>query len=92
MRWGWRLSLTPAGEILTGAFMEPPGLSSSVDAEAMGEQTKHVKALCNDMRHVTAATALIRARVFSSSPDVWLNARRRRDFGRLSMIQKNRYA
>ena len=34
---------------------------------------KHVNELCNDRRHVTAATALILARVFGNSPDFWLN-------------------
>jgi addiction module HigA family antidote len=37
---------------------------------------KHVNELCNDRRNVTAATALILARVFGNSPDFWLNAQR----------------
>jgi len=37
---------------------------------------KHVNELCNDRRHVTAATALILARVFGNSPDFWLNVQR----------------
>lgn len=35
--------------------------------------------LCNDRRGVTAATALILARVFGNSPDFWLNVQRRND-------------
>ena len=48
-------------------------------AEAMGVQRKHVNELCNDRRNVTAATALILARVFGNSPDFWLNVQRRSD-------------
>ena len=62
------------GEILIEEFMQPLGL-----AEAMGVQRKHVNELCNNRRNVTAATALILARVFGNSPDFWLNAQRRSD-------------
>jgi addiction module HigA family antidote len=48
-------------------------------AEAMGVQRKHVNELCNDRRNVTAATALILARVFGNSPDFWLNVQWRTD-------------
>jgi plasmid maintenance system antidote protein VapI len=37
-------------------------------AQAMGVQRKHVNEVCNDRRNVTAATALILARVFGNSP------------------------
>ena len=40
---------------------------------------KHFNELCNDHRNVTAATALILARVFGNSPDFWLNVQRRGD-------------
>jgi addiction module HigA family antidote len=45
----------------------------------MSVQRKHVNELCNDRRNVTAATALILARVFGNSPDFWLNVQRRID-------------
>jgi addiction module HigA family antidote len=67
------------GEILTEEFMEPLGLTQGALAEAMGVQRKHVNELCNNRRNVTAATALILARVFSTSPDFWLNVQRRSD-------------
>jgi addiction module HigA family antidote len=44
-----------------------------------GVLRKRVNELCNDRRNVTAATALILARVFGNSPDFWLNMRRRSD-------------
>ena len=45
----------------------------------MGVQRKQVNELCNDRRTVTAATALILARVFGNRPDFWLNLQRRSD-------------
>ncbi len=67
------------GEILVEEFMQPMGLTQAGLAEAMGVQRKHVNELCNNRRSVTAATALILARVFGNSPDFWLNVQRRND-------------
>ncbi|MGA9473548.1 MAG: HigA family addiction module antitoxin [Terriglobales bacterium] len=69
----------PVGEILTEEFMQPLGLTQGKLAEAMGVPRKHVNELCNGRRNVTAATALILARVFGNSPDFWLNVQRRTD-------------
>ena len=66
-------------EILTEEFMGPMGLTQGALAEAMGVQRKHVNELCNNRRNVTAATALILARVFGNSPEFWLNVQRRSD-------------
>lgn len=67
----------PVSEILVEEFMKPMELTQAQLAEAMGVQRKHVNELCNDRRNVTAATALILARVFGNSPDFWLNVQRR---------------
>lgn len=67
------------GEILTEEFMAPLGLTQGALAEAMGVPRKHVNELCNDRRRVTAATALILARVFGNSAEFWLNLQRRGD-------------
>lgn len=67
------------GEILVEEFMQPMGLTQGVLAEAMGVQRKHVNELCNGRRTVTAATALILARVLGTSPDFWLNVQQRTD-------------
>ncbi|KYG22555.1 HigA family addiction module antidote protein [Bradyrhizobium sp. AT1] len=78
------------GEILTEEFMKPMGLTQGALAEAMGVQRKHVNELCNDRRNVTAATALILARVFGNSPDFWLNAQRRTDLWAAMHSARNR--
>ena len=67
------------GEILVEEFMKPLDLTQVALAKAMGVQRKHVNELCNNRRTVTAATALILARVFGNSPDFWLNVQRRVD-------------
>lgn len=67
------------GEILIEEFMEPMRLTQQALADAMGVQRKHVNQLCNGRRNVTAATALILARVFGNSPEFWLNVQRRSD-------------
>lgn len=67
------------GEILVEEFLTPLGLTQVALADAMGVPRKHVNELCNDRRSVTAATALILARVFGNSPDFWLNTQRRTD-------------
>lgn len=69
----------PVAQILVEEFMEPLGLTQGALADAMGVQRKHVNELCNGRRKVTAATALILARVFGNSPDFWLNIQRRTD-------------
>src|SRR3954454_19848543 len=67
------------GEMLVEEFMLPSNLTQAALAEAMGVPRKHVNELCNNRRSVTAATALILARVFGNSPDFWLNVQRRND-------------
>ena len=67
------------GEVLVEGFMQPRGLTKAALAEATGVQRKHVNELCKNRRTVTAATALILARVFGNSPEFWLNVQRRTD-------------
>ena len=74
------------GEILVEEFVQPIGLTQGALAEATGVQRKHVNELCNDRRTVTAATALILARVFGNSPDFWLNVQRRTDLWEAMVI------
>ena len=78
------------GEILTEEFMVPLGLTQAALAEAMGVPRKRVNELCNDSRGVTAATALILARVFGNTPDFWLNTQRRSDLWRAMHDPKER--
>lgn len=67
------------GEILVEEFMVPLSLTQAALAEAMGVPRKHVNELCNNRCAVTAATALILARVFGNTAEFWLNVQRRTD-------------
>lgn len=78
------------GEILVEEFMAPLGPTQGALAEAMGVPRKHVNELCNDRRAVTAATALILARVFGNTPDFWLNVQRRGDLWRAMRTPRER--
>ena len=84
-----RKPATP-GEILVEEFMQPIGLTQGALAKAMGVQRKRVNELCNDRRTVTAATALILARVFGNSPDFWLNVQRRSDLWKVMNSPRER--
>ena len=66
------------GEILTEEFMEPMGLTQGDGRPAQNR------------RNVTAATALILARVFGNSPDFWLNVQRRNDLWEVMNTPKER--
>jgi addiction module HigA family antidote len=78
------------GEMLVEEFMAPMGLTQAALAEAMGVPRKHVNELCNNRRSVTAATALILARVFGNRPDFWLNTQRRIDLWDVMQSPKER--
>jgi len=78
------------GEILVEEFMQPMGLTQAALSKAMGVQRKHVNELCNNRRNVTAATALILARVFGNSPDFWLNVQRRSDLWEVMHSRRER--
>ena len=78
------------GEMLVEEFMAPMGLTQAALAKAMGVPRKHVNELCNNRRSVTAATALILARVFGNSPDFWLNTQRRNDLWDVMQSPKER--
>lgn len=66
-------------EILVEEIMIPMNLTQAALASAMSVPRKHVNELCNERRSVTAATALILARVLDTSADFWFNIQRRSD-------------
>ena len=72
------------------AKLAPMRLTQGALAEAMGVQRKHVNELRGNRRNVTAATALILARVFGNSPDFWLKLQRRSDLWEVMNTPKGR--
>ena len=64
---------TSIGEMLTQEFMEPLNITQGNLATAMGVGRKTVNELCNNKRAITVETALILAKVLSTTPEFWIN-------------------
>jgi addiction module HigA family antidote len=64
--------LTP-GEILLEEFMRPAGLSARALAEELGVPGNRISSILNGSRGVTAETALLLARRFGTSAELWMN-------------------
>jgi addiction module HigA family antidote len=60
-------------EILVEEFLKPLGMSQVNLAERIRVPFQRVNALANQRRSVTPDTALRLAKVFGTSPDLWLN-------------------
>ena len=61
------------GEILLEDFMKPMGISQYRLAKAMHVYPRKINEIVQGKRAITADTALRLARVFGTSPDVWMN-------------------
>lgn len=61
------------GEILLEDFMKPLGISQYRLAKAMHVYPRKINEIVQGKRAITADTALRLARVFGTSPDVWMN-------------------
>ena len=64
---------TSVGTMLKEEFLDPLGISQGELAKAMGVSRKTVNELCGNKRGVTAETALLLAKVFNTTPELWLN-------------------
>jgi addiction module HigA family antidote len=53
--------------------MEPLSITQGELATAMGVGRKTVNELCNNKRAITVETALILAKVLSTTPEFWIN-------------------
>jgi addiction module HigA family antidote len=67
-----RLEPIHPGEILEEEFMRPLGLSANALAKRIDVPVTRVSEIVRGNRGVTADTALRLARVFGTSPDLWL--------------------
>lgn len=61
------------GEMLQEEFLRPLGMSQSELARRLGISFPRVNELVRGKRGVTPDTALRLARLFGTTPDVWLN-------------------
>ena len=67
------------GEMITEEFMLPLGITQGQLASAMGVSRRTVNELCTSKRSITVDTALMLAKVFSNTPNFWLNLQQRND-------------
>lgn len=64
--------LTP-GEVLLEEFMRPLGLTARALAAELGVPGNRISSIVNGSRAVTAETALLLARRFGTSAELWMN-------------------
>jgi antitoxin HigA-1 len=64
---------TTPGEILREEFMKPLGLTQPQLAKQLGMSLQRLNGIINGRRMVTAETALLLAREFKTSPELWMN-------------------
>ena len=64
--------LTP-GEVLLEEFMRPLGLTARALAAEMGVPINRISSIVNGSRRITAETALLLARRFGTSAELWMN-------------------
>jgi addiction module HigA family antidote len=64
--------LTP-GEVLLEEFMRPNGLSANALAAELGVPGNRISSIVNGRRGITAETALLLARRFGTSAELWMN-------------------
>jgi addiction module HigA family antidote len=64
---------TSPGEILREEFMKPLGLTQVDLATRLGVSLQRLNGILRGRRAVTADTALLLARAFGTSPQLWMN-------------------
>lgn len=64
---------THPGEILREEFLLPMSITQVELAERLGIPFQRVNQICREKRSVTPDTALRLAKLFDTTPDLWLN-------------------
>ncbi|MBI5548619.1 MAG: HigA family addiction module antidote protein [Deltaproteobacteria bacterium] len=64
---------TTPGEILREEFLKPSRLTQQKLAERLGMSLQRLNGILQGRRAVTADTALLLAREFKTSPQLWMN-------------------
>ena len=61
------------GEILVEEFMKPLGLTQKALAERIGVSFRRINEICKCKRSISAETALLFGKVFSTRAEFWMN-------------------
>jgi addiction module HigA family antidote len=64
---------THPGEMLLKEFLDPLDMSQRELADRLGVHYPRVNELVNGKRGITTETALMLAKLFGTTPDLWLN-------------------
>ena len=70
---GTEIPVITPGEILRIEFMEPHGLSARALARELGVPANRITEIVNGTRAITAETALLLARRFGTTAELWMN-------------------
>lgn len=73
---------THPGEVLREEYMEPLGLSANRLGQLIGVPHNRISEIIKQRRSVTPDTALRLARLFSTTPEFWLNLQRDHDLSK----------
>jgi addiction module HigA family antidote len=68
-----RLKPVHPGEVLEEEFLNPLGLSKYALAKALHVSATRIGEIVSGKREITAETALLLSKYFSTSPEFWLN-------------------
>ena len=64
---------THPGEILLEEFLKSSGMTQAKLADKMDVPVQRINTLINEKRDVTPETAILLSRVFSTTPEFWMN-------------------
>ena len=79
---------TAPGEILKSEFLEPLNMTQQQLADAIGVTRVRINEIITGKRSITPDTAFRLARLFSTTPDFWLNLQQNMDMW--DTLQANR--
>lgn len=73
---------THPGEILSGEFLEPLGITQVAFAAHLGVPVQRINELIRGKRGVTAQTAWLLSEALNTTPEFWLNLQAAHDLAR----------
>ena len=82
------------GEVLFEEFMQPAGLTARALATQLGVPGNRISSIVNGSRGITAETALLFARRFGTSAELWMNLQIAHDLAvaRKSLVSNTKLA
>jgi addiction module HigA family antidote len=78
------------GEVLWGLDMEPAGLTVTAVAERIGVDRKTISRIVNGRASITAEMAILLAKAFGTTPELWLNMQRTYDLWHASKAMERK--